>query len=561
MKREPVHVEAARPVSTRAVVSGMVLGLAPVAALYALLPTESELPEVEVLQRLDLPIAAAALCAWIAAAGLLGPSRSFAKLGLPLAGALAVAPVIVAALLLPTPVSNDERAYALQAEMFAAGRLSLPLVEPAEALRWRQIHEDPVRGAVYAKYPPGTALALTPGTLLGMPSATVALAGCLSVLLVVAIARRLDIATPGAAALLFASSPLFLLLQASQQSQVFTLPAALAGYLALLHARAGGGRAFVHGLALGACAGWIFLARPLTGVVFAASMLPGLLLPGRDRAAPGLRALSGALLGGLPFLAALLAYDRALTGSALVTPYALYAAEFSPWDVYPLFRSPFFEAPWLAVLQNLLRQLVRWLPALFGVLGAAGLGFWGLWRLRGRDGGAGLVFAIALPVAYALHWYPGHSAVLGPIYAAESLGLLVVAAALLLDDAPPSWGKSLPLVALAAGTALFVYRFALVEEHARRRFAPQAVVAASPPERDAVVLLPRYHKPDRRERSMNLYTPSRPPLDAPVVYLRQFDSRARTRAAIEAFGLSGRAVYRFVPDESGFGGGLEPFDP
>jgi hypothetical protein len=379
--------------------------------------------------------------------------------------------------------------------------------------------------------------------------------------LVAAISRRLGIADPGVAALLFASCPLFTLLQTSLQSQVFTLPAALAGYLALLHARAGGGHVFGAGLALGACAGWIFLARPLTGLVFAAAMTPGLWLRGGERPAPGLRALSGALLGGLPFLVALLAYDRALTGSAGLTPYALYAAEFSPWDVYPLFRSAFFEDPWTAVLQNLSRQLVRWAPALFGVLGAAGLGFWGLWRLRARDGGAGLAFSVALPLAYALHWYPGHWAMLGPIYAAESLGLLVVAALLLLDAAPPGWHRSLPPIALAAGTALFVQRFELVEEQARLRFAPEAVVAAMKLEREAVVLLPRYHQPDRHERALNLYTPTRPPLTAPVVYLRQFDSVARTRAAIEAFGLADRAVYRFVPDDSGLGGRLEPFEP
>jgi len=469
-------------------------------------------------------------------------------------------PTVVSTLVLPTTVSNDERAYLLQAEMFAAGRISLPLVEPAEALRRRQIHEDPVRGVIYAKYPPGTAIALVPGVLLGLPFATSAVAGVLAVLLVAAVVRKLDRPEPGTAALLFASCPLFLLLQTSVQSQVFTLPAALAGYLALLHARADPGRSFGWATALGACAGWIFLARPLTGVVFGAAMLPGLLVPSGDRRAPGPRALAGAVLGGLPFLGILLVYNAALTGSAWLTPYALYAAEFSPWDRYPLFRSEFFDDPSLAVLQNLLRQLARWLPAVFGVLGAVSLGFWGSWRLRRLDGGAGLAFALALPLTYAFHWYPGHWAALGPIYAAESLGLLVVAAVALLGDAPKSWLRSLTPIALAAGAALFVVRFELIAEHAQRRVAPQAVVAARPPEREAVVLLPRFHKPERRERSLNLYTPSRPPLDAAVVYLRQLDSPARTRAALEAFGLADRAVYRFAPDETGLCGRLEPFD-
>ncbi len=554
-------MEAARPVTTRAIVAGLGLGLVPVAVAFRVMPTETELPEVEILQPLDLPIAAAALCAWLLAAAWLRLPRFPAKLTLALALLLAAAPAFVSQSLLPTTVSNDERAYLFQAEMFAAGRVSLPLVEPAEVLRRRQIHEDPVRGVIYAKYPPGTAAALVPGTLVGLPSAMVAFAGCLAVLLVAAIARRLGLADPGAAALLFASCPLFLLIQASFQSQVFTTPAVLAAYLALLNARANVGRAFGWGGALGICAGWVFLTRPLSGLVFAMAMLPGLVVPGRDHRAPGLRAMAGAVLAGLPSVAVLLLYNHTLTGNALLTPYALYAAEFSPWDVYPLFRLQHFADPSLAVSQNLFRQLVRWLPAMFGVLGAVSLGFWGLWRFRRRDGGAGFAFALALPLAYAFHWYPGHWTALGPIYAAESLGLLVVAAVALLERAPAGWLRSLPPIALAAGMALFVYRFALIEEHALRRVAPQTAVAAGPPPRDAVVLLPRFHKAEKLERSMNRYTPSRPPFDEGVVYLRQLDSPARTRAALEAFGLSGRAVYRFVPDASGFSGRLDPVDP
>jgi hypothetical protein len=551
---------AIRPITTRAIVAGLGLGLVPVAVAYRVMPSETELPAVEVLQPLDLPIAAAAVCVWLLAAVVLRPPRIPAKLALAFALLLATLPVFVSQSLLPTPVSNDERAYLLQAEMFAAGHISLPLVEPSEMLRRRQIHEDPVRGIIYAKYPPGTAAALAPGTLVGLPSAMVVIAGCLSVLLTAAIARRLGLADPTAAALLFASCPLFLLLQASYQSQVFTMPAVLAGYLALLNARADPERAFAWGAALGVSAGWVFSTRPLSGLVFGLAMLPGLLNSNHDRRAPGPRAILGAVLGGLPFVATLLFYNHTLTGNALLTPYALYAAEFSPWDVYPLFRAQHFSDPSLAVLQNLFRQFVRWLPAIFGMLGAVSLGYWGLWRFRGRDGGAGLAFALGLPFAYALHWYPGHWAALGPIYAAESLGLLVLAAVGLLERAPAGWFRSLPPIALAAGLTLFVYRFALIEDHSLRRVAPQTAVAEAPPPIDAVVLLPRFHKAEKRERSMNRYTPSRPPFGEGVVYLRQLDSPARTRAALEALGLSGRAVYRFVPDESGFSGRLDPVD-
>jgi len=554
-------MEAGRPVSARAVLAALGLGILPLALAFWIMPAESELPEVEILKSLDLPIAAAALAVWLAAAFFVRPPRLPRRLCLPLAFLLAAAATALSALYLPTTVSNDERAYLLQAELLAAGRLSLPLEEPREALRWRQVHEDAQRRAVYSKYPPGTAAALAPGVLVGLPALMVVAAGFLDLLLAAAIARRLGLANPQLAALLLAGCPLFLLLQTSFQSQVFALPAALAGYLAVLRARSEDGRHFAWGAAVGACSGWILLTRPITGLVFAAAMLPGLLVPGPKRRAPGAPALAGAVLGGLPFLAVMLLYNRTLTGDPLLTPYAVYAAARSPWDVYPLFRSESIHAPLLAFVQGLFRQLARWLPVLFGILGAVGLGVWGLWRLRRRDGGSGLAFVLLLPLAYAFHWYPGHWAYLGPIYAFEGLGLLIVAAVAALEDAPDGWLRSLPPLALAAGVALFVYRFSFIQEQAEKRVAPQtAAVSAELPE-DAVVLLPRFHNRERYERSMNLYTPSRPPFPDGIVYLRQLERRARTRAALDAFGLAGRPVFRFVPDEAGVAGRLDPYDP
>jgi len=68
-------MEAARPVTTRAIVAALGLGLVPVAVAYRVMPSETELPAVEVLQPLDLPIAAAALCVWLLAAVFLRPRR------------------------------------------------------------------------------------------------------------------------------------------------------------------------------------------------------------------------------------------------------------------------------------------------------------------------------------------------------------------------------------------------------------------------------------------------------------------------------------------------------
>jgi hypothetical protein len=554
-------MEAGRPVTTRAVLAALGLGILPLALAFWVLSAASGLPDKEILKSLDLPIAAAALGMWLTAAVFFRPPRFPQHLCLPLAFLLAAAPTALSALRLPTTVSNDERAYLLQAEMLAAGRLSLPLEEPRKALRRMQVHEDREGGVVYSKYPPGTAAALAPGVLVGLPALMVLAAGFLDLLLIAAVARCLGLANPWLAALLLAGCPFFLLLQTSFQSQVFTLPAALAGYLAVLRARSEEGRRLVWGAVVGACSGWIFLTRPLTGLLFAAAMAPGLLAPGPDRRAPGLRALSSAMLCGLPFLAVMLLYNRTLTGDPLQTPYAAYSAALSPWDVYPVFRSEYFHAPFASFVEGLFRQLARWLPVLFGICGAASLGVWGLWRIRRRDGGAGLAFVVLLPLAYSLHWYPGHWAYLGPVYGFEGLGLVIVAALAALEDAPRGWLRSLPPLALAAGVALFVYRFPFIQEQAEKRAAPQtAAVSADLPE-EAVVLLPWFHDPQRWEQSMNLYTPSRPPFSDGVVYLRQLRGKARTRAALEAFGLAGRPVFRFVPDEAGIGGRLDSYDP
>jgi hypothetical protein len=174
-------------------------------------------------------------------------------------------------------------------------------------------------------------------------------------------------------------------------------------------------------------------------------------------AAGGLRralaGIGGAVAGGAPFLALALLYNRALTGDAFHTPYAAYAAKFSPWDVYPYFQLEQVTEPVAIAVRALVRQSARWTPALFGLLGAMALGFWGLWRLRRRDGGAALALAALLPLAYSLHWYPGHWAYLGPLYSYEVLGFMTIGALHVLDAAPPRWRAALVPAALVGGVA------------------------------------------------------------------------------------------------------------
>lgn len=517
-------------------------------ALGALPAVLAPLLAPELLRPADLPVAAAALALALLASALpLRAPRLGARFLLALAVALAAVPALLGAFRLEAPVTNDERAYLMQAELFAAGRLSEPLPEPREAYRRRQVYEDEARGVRYAKYPPGTSLALVPGAAVGWPALAPLLAGLADVLLAAAIARRLGLARPALAALLLAAAPFFLLVQTSFQSEVFTLPAALAGYLGLLRARAA---ATARGAAawaalLGACAGWVFLARPLTGMVFA--LAGGIGLLGAARRLP---ALGAATLAGLPFAAAFLAFNAAWTGDPLSTPYDLYARAFGPFAAD---GSPVDVYGNGAFGPMLLDQAGRWSVAFAGVLGAIALGFWGLFRLRARDGGAGLLFAALAPLAYAFHWYPGHWAYLGPLYCYESLGLLLCGALAVLDAAPPRLRAGLVLAALLAGPAAAVFRWQEIVNESDLRSVPERLARETAP-RGAVVLLP---PPSRAFDAGKYWTPSRPPHGADEAVILRASPRGSPRALLERLGLDVRAAFVVAGDPAG-GWRLEP---
>ena len=61
---------------------------------------------------------------------------------------------------------HDERAYLLQAEIFAGGHWTAP--SPPIAAFFEQMHVF-IEPAVFAKYPPGHAVMLVPGMWVGLP--------------------------------------------------------------------------------------------------------------------------------------------------------------------------------------------------------------------------------------------------------------------------------------------------------------------------------------------------------------------------------------------------------
>ena len=544
-------METKAPLRPRFILLALGLGAVPGLASAAL--------GQDILQPWDLGLSAVILlAALLLASNRLSPAFQAAEIRIPffLVFIIALVPTAFLDLVSIATVTNDERAYLMQAELFTDGELSEPLASsPASAwaLNRRQVLEIPPRktaegfqaGKRYPKYSPGTGLGLVPGTFLGWPWLSVALMAVFDLLLLAAIGKKLSLGHRTLAPLLLATSPFFLLVHTSFQSEVFTLPAALLGWLALLHTRSPHASK-VWPLLLGASAGWIFLCRPLTGVLFAFAALPGLWVGPQ---ASKLRGTAGAILGGLPFLALALAYNVAQTGDFFLSPYEVYAEIHGPWNADGTPRDVYGNGD---VWGGLLRQMGRWSVTFFSMLGGIGLGLWGLWRHRRVDGGSGFSFALLLPVAYAFHWYPGHWGYLGPLYAFESLGVLLVGALLLLADAPPVWRRSLILTSVSFGLIFFNLRLPELTMQQMHRSAPER--AAKVAETGSVVLLPWVNQPALREKGVKLSTPDRPPFsDQRVVIIRENPTPEATRKALVELGLQDRKVYRFVPDSTSSG--------
>ncbi len=449
---------------------------------------------------------------------------------------------------LPTPVTNDEAAYLYQAELFSSGKLTEEIVGPACPdgashcpTHRRQMMERKNEDGVfvrYAKYPPGVSLAIAPFNFLGIPFLAVLLASVLDILLLAKLARRFGIVAPAWPPLLLATTPFFLLVQSSYQSEVFTLPAALLGYLCLLRLRDRDGDPRWNAIILGASAGWIFLCRPLTGVIYGLACLPGLLRNSKGKLAPGWKSIRNCILGGLPFLIGALVYNHLQTGEWTLSTYHAYALRFGPFypdgapmDVYG--NGDFFS--------GVIRQLGRWSVGVFGILGIAALAIWGLWQSRSRDGGTAFLLGIAIPLAYAFHWYPGHWAYLGPLYCFETIGFLTLGVFVILDQAPGFWRRGLPLAATVAGITFYIHRFHISEEISELRNAH--VMAAETMEglpSNAVILLPA------NPQSAKLNLPSKPPFSPKNhVFVRELPGQRQTLSALEEMGLNGRPLYRF----------------
>lgn len=204
--------------------------------------------------------------------------------------------------------SGDEYVYLLQARTLLAGRLWWPAPAPVDLFTTSYVAID--GGRLFGTFPPGWPLALALAMAAGVPAWLVnPLIGVATLALVWTLGTQLyDGRTGALSAATLAVSPFFLFNAASYFSHPWCGLLLLAA--ASLAARDDRRPWWVATLT-GALIGWAVITRYFTGAVAALPIVWWLLRPGVTQP----RTIALVVLGGLPWVAGLMAYDTALTGS------------------------------------------------------------------------------------------------------------------------------------------------------------------------------------------------------------------------------------------------------
>ncbi len=243
------------------------------------------------------------------------------------AGLLSAAAVwYVLGSLSPTPLVHDEAAYVFQARIFAAFRWAMPARPMPEFFEQFHTLVTPVTAA---KYPPAFALALVPGVWLGAPALMIVVLNGLTGALLFALARRFgNVWVAALATALWMAAPNSSAFRAAYYSEVLTGAVWLAGWMALLRWRDGGGRRWLVLLAVLVAFGT--LARPLTMVAYAlptGAATVWLAVRRRAWADLALATAAAVLVLGLGPL-----WSARTTGSWRTTPLAVYTRQYLPYD-------------------------------------------------------------------------------------------------------------------------------------------------------------------------------------------------------------------------------------
>ncbi len=225
------------------------------------------------------------------------------------------------------PIVHDEAAYVLQAQIFARGMWAAP--SPPLPHFFEQFHVL-VSPVLAPKYPPGHAIILIPGVLLGLPGLMPVVLNGLTGAFLFALVRRLSNPWVGLLAwFLWLVAPANLYFRQSYFSEVSTGFLMLLAWWYLLDWRKSGTMRSL--LIVSASVGWSVITRPLTALAFAIPIIVYVLWQGwRRRAWKQLAA--GAVVGTVIVL--LLPWQSLrVTGDWSLTPYRHYSEIYFPFDV------------------------------------------------------------------------------------------------------------------------------------------------------------------------------------------------------------------------------------
>ncbi len=235
------------------------------------------------------------------------------------------------------PTYHDEYSYLFQAQTFLAGKVSFPSHEAPRLFDQMHVLNE---GRFASRYFPGTGLWMAPFVAIGQPYWGHWLAGAVTAFFVFWTARELGGDGTGfVAGMLIAISPGM----AWFSNMLLAHHPTLVGLSLFLFAFVRWRTRKRLGYALCAGIGLTFAmyCRPMTaagvGLPFGIAFAYWLVTAGRSAAVPlKTRLLHAVALGGPIVLgiAAMLAYNHAITGSALESPYQLYTDIYTPRHVY-----------------------------------------------------------------------------------------------------------------------------------------------------------------------------------------------------------------------------------
>jgi hypothetical protein len=223
-------------------------------------------------------------------------------------------------------VVHDERAYLLQAEIFARGHWTVP-TPPIPAF-FEQMHVF-VEPAVFAKYPPGHALMLVPGIWLGLPGLMPAVLAGVAGGLTFWLARRLaNVWTALLTWMLWTTAPLTLVWATTYFSEGTSAVMWLIAAWATVRWLDTDDRRYLFGVS--AALAWGFETRPLTAIALGAPL--AIVILRRLIQTKQWRAATAPMLAGAVLLTLGPLWNRHTLGSWLSDPYPYYSKAYFPFD-------------------------------------------------------------------------------------------------------------------------------------------------------------------------------------------------------------------------------------